>query len=109
MTTDQDALTGLLRHAARRVRDDGRLELQAVLAGAPARPVDVGPLADLLVAAIAHVEPYEGRGWDEQKILDRAPELARAAVALARAIVSPGAAPERPIDSVSGPSGDTSH
>jgi hypothetical protein len=82
MTATERPLSELPRHAARRIRNDGRFELQTAVAGAPFRAVDVGPIADLLAAAIANLALYEGRGWDEAKILDRVSEMDRAAVAL---------------------------
>jgi hypothetical protein len=89
MTATEHALSELLRHAARRVRNDGHFELQTAISGAPPRFVDVGPIADLLSTAVANFALYEGRGWDEAKILDRVSETDRAALALARAIVEP--------------------
>jgi hypothetical protein len=81
--------TDLLRHAACRVRNDGHFELQTAVDGAPFRAVDVSPIADLLAAAVTTFALYEGRGWDETKILDRVSEMDRAALALARTIVEP--------------------
>ncbi|MBE8516418.1 hypothetical protein ILP97_02615 [Amycolatopsis sp. H6(2020)] len=43
----------------------------------------------MLAAAVANVELYEGRGWDEAKILGRVSEMDRIAGALARAVVEP--------------------
>lgn len=88
-SADPAYLSTLLVSASRRVRNDGRLELQSALAGAPFRPVDVGPLADLLFVAATAVEGFEDRGWDETKILSRLDDTVRYAVALARAIVQP--------------------
>jgi hypothetical protein len=55
--------------------------------------VDFGPLADLLTAAATTVKGYEGRGWDETKILSYQPHTVKFAVALARAIVQPNPVP----------------
>lgn len=88
----EHTLSNLLQHAARRVRDDGHFEVQAVLAGAAPRSIDVGPIADLLTAAANDIAPYEGRGWDEAKILTQVSQTHWAAVALARSIADPESA-----------------
>jgi len=54
-----------------------------------------GPIADLLSSAAANLALYEGRGWDESKILARVSAMDRAAVALAYAIL-PLARPQEP-------------
>ncbi|MFI6030786.1 hypothetical protein [Amycolatopsis magusensis] len=89
MRKSEHALSELLRHAARRVRDDGRFELQTAVEGAPFRAVGVGPIADLLSTASSNVALYEGCGWDEAKILGRASAMDLAALALARSIAEP--------------------
>ncbi|GAB2740512.1 hypothetical protein [Amycolatopsis magusensis] len=97
MTASEQALSELLRHAARRVRNDGHFELQTAVDGAPHRQVDVGPIADLLAAAVDNLALYEDRGWDEAKILGRVSEIDLAAVALARAIVDPDRSRREPM------------
>jgi hypothetical protein len=89
MTGTEHALSQLLTDAARRVRNDGHFEVQAVLNGAPPRAIEVGPIAEILATAAGNFARYEGRGWGEAKILERVDGMDRAALAVARAIFEP--------------------
>ncbi|MBE8524824.1 hypothetical protein ILP97_46350 [Amycolatopsis sp. H6(2020)] len=93
MTATEHALSELLRHAARRVRGDGHFELQAVVAGAPARAVDIGPIVDLLSPAAANIALYErrlGRERDPRPGVRDGPVRRRAGLRNRRAGASTG-------------------
>jgi hypothetical protein len=74
-----------LREAAAKVRVNGQVGMQSPLDPARLRDVPVGPLADVLSAAVSHFVLYEGRGWDEAKINNRVDATAPAALRLGRA------------------------